>query len=67
MQESSIRTPSLVWRDSVGLPGSPTSIEDNAGTTEVQITAVDLRMLDQVFSLDATQGTRSLDMTTVNQ
>jgi len=67
VQESSIRTPSLVWRDSVGLPGSSTSIKDNAGATEVQITAEDLRTIGQVFPLNAAQGTRSPDMTTVNQ
>ncbi|XLE16450.1 aldo/keto reductase (plasmid) [Deinococcus altitudinis] len=40
--------------DLVSIPGSrhAQKIEDNAGGTEVQITAEDLRTIDQVFLLD---------------
>lgn len=64
----------LAWvlaqgQDLVPIPGSrhARNVEDNAGPVEVQLTAEELRMIDQVFLPDAARGTRSPDMTTVNQ
>jgi aryl-alcohol dehydrogenase-like predicted oxidoreductase len=64
----------LAWilaqgQDLVPIPGSrhAQNIEDNAGAAEVQITGAELRLIDQVFPLDAAQGARYPDMTSVNQ